>query len=96
MIQLFDKPFWLNRHLQPGKTCVIPLTTDLHPPPLFSRQMKSKHVAMHLQSQFQKMVNAQFQLACIGSVCMCLGNKERLKSGVFSVLPVQKMGPEPK
>ena len=35
-------------------------------------------------------------LACVASVSVGFGSKERLKKGVFGTLPVRKMGQEPK
>ena len=60
---LIKKTFWLNCHLHPLKTWVIPVTTDLCPPLLFLWQMKSTtdSVVVCPWSQFGKKVNTQFR-----------------------------------
>ena len=37
-----------------------------------------------------------FMLACVASVSMGFGNKERPRNGIFGVFPARKMGREPK
>ena len=36
------------------------------------------------------------KLACVASVSVEFGSKERPRNGVFGILPARKMGPEPK
>ena len=36
------------------------------------------------------------RLACVASVSVGFGNKERPRNGVFGILPARKMGREPK
>ena len=42
------------------------------------------------------MINSHTSLACVASVSVGFGSKERPRNGVFGIFPARKMGREPK
>ena len=49
-----------------------------------------------LKKKQQMIARVQCSLACVASVSVGFGSKERPRNGVFGIFPARKMGREPK
>ena len=60
----------------------------------YPQRPKKRHF-FNLQTMFRHS-HVIFSLACVASVSVEFGSKERPRNGVFGILPARKMGREPK